>query len=234
MKSVAHSLLGRMGIRAFRLKTLPYGADEIHDVSRLASGPLRVVFDIGANVGDKSVRYARAFPEARVYAFEPFEAAFQSLRANTAAEPRVEAIKLAMGAARGTQMVERMDGTSQANSLQAGLNRSQSAGTEEIRIETVDDFCDDRKIDVIDYMKSDTEGYELQVLEGARRMLAGQRIKLVLIECAFDAADRRHTNFFDLYQVLTGHGYQFLGLSETLHTVSGKRKIDYTNALFGS
>src|SRR4051812_2514001 len=103
MKSMAHSLLARMGVRAFKMKTLPLGADEILDVQRLSAGPLRVVFDIGANVGARSIRYANAFPQAKVYAFEPFEAAFQTLRANTAAEPRVEAIKSAMGAARGTQ-----------------------------------------------------------------------------------------------------------------------------------
>jgi FkbM family methyltransferase len=234
MTSIAHAGLARVGVRAFRLKTLPYGADEIQDVLRLASRAIEIVFDVGANVGRKSLRYARGFPQAKVYAFEPFSETFRTLHANTALQPNIEAVHCAMGAARGTQQARSIAGSSGWNSLQEGLNDELASASEELRVETVDEFCAERNIDQIDYLKTDTEGYDLEVLRGASGMLARQKIQIVLSECAFERSDRRHTNFFDLYRILEEHGYRFLGLCETIHTTSGPRRIDFTNALFGA
>ena len=233
MKKLTHSILGRLGIRAFRLATLPCGADEIQDLRRLLTGPVRAIFDVGANVGRKSLRYAHAFPQAKVFAFEPFSETFSKLQAKTASEPRIEPVRCAIGATRTRHRAAMIAGASGWNSLQPALNDGLTAGSDEFPVETIDGFCVERKIDSVDLLKTDTEGYDLEVIRGAADMLANHRIRLVLSECAFDRSDRRHTNFFDLYELLHTHGYQFLGLSDTIHAVNGSRKIDFTNALFG-
>src|SRR2546421_1321389 len=61
-----------------------------------AEHEVRVVVDIGANVGGSALLYASRHPEARIYCFEPAAEAFQLLAGNTAALPQIECIKIAL------------------------------------------------------------------------------------------------------------------------------------------
>jgi len=56
------------------------------------------------------------------------------------------------------------------------------ASIEEVPTITVDDYCQEHRIDRIDLLKIDVEGAEYQVLCGARRMLAERRIACCLFE----------------------------------------------------
>ena len=51
-----------------------------------------------------------------------------------------------------------------------------------VRTETLDGFCAKNKINLIDFMKIDVEGFELNVLKGAELMLSGGKIKLIQFE----------------------------------------------------
>jgi hypothetical protein len=48
-----------------------------------AASPVRLIFDIGANVGSITVMMAAYFPEATIYAFEPVREYFELGRHNT-------------------------------------------------------------------------------------------------------------------------------------------------------
>jgi hypothetical protein len=66
-------------------------------------------------------------------------------------------------------------------------------GIEEIPATTVDDYCDEKGIGQIDLLKIDTEGAELQVMKGARKMLKSRRIKCLTFEfgqTTFDMGNR--------------------------------------------
>jgi hypothetical protein len=54
-----------------------------------------------------------------------------------------------------------------------------------VEINTVDDYCDSRQIEKIDILKSDTQGFDLEVLKGAERTIARGGIYLVYIEINF-------------------------------------------------
>ena len=52
--------------------------------------------------------------------------------------------------------------------------------TFEVKTDTLDNYCEQNKIDNIDILKIDTEGSELEVLQGAKNML--KKTNIVLIE----------------------------------------------------
>ena len=54
--------------------------------------------------------------------------------------------------------------------------------TETVDIVTLDEFCQTKRIDQINYLKIDTEGGDLEVLKGAANMLTEQRIDFVEVE----------------------------------------------------
>lgn len=47
---------------------------------------------------------------------------------------------------------------------------------------TIDRFCDRNNLSGIDILKIDTEGFDLSVLKGARRLLEARRIKFIWVE----------------------------------------------------
>src|SRR4051812_20680106 len=68
-----------------------------------ANDPL-VIFDIGACEGEDSIRYAREFPNARIYAFEPVPSNMAVLQRQLASygTRQVQAFSLALSDERGT------------------------------------------------------------------------------------------------------------------------------------
>ena len=52
----------------------------------------------------------------------------------------------------------------------------------QVRCTTVDSFCSERGVKQIDVLKIDTEGFDFEVLIGARSMLAQQAIKFISFE----------------------------------------------------
>ena len=52
----------------------------------------------------------------------------------------------------------------------------------EVKTTTIDDYCSDNNIDKIDVLKIDVEGYEYNVLQGARKMLESHSIEMIIFE----------------------------------------------------
>jgi hypothetical protein len=101
--------------------------------------------------------------------------------------------------------------------------------TEQITVDTIDSFCSENGIEHIDILKTDTEGYDIEVLRGAEGMLKRGRVSLVVAECTFDSADTRHTSFFALHEVLAARGFLFFGLYEPYHEAD---RLLFANAIF--
>lgn len=133
------------------------------------------VLDIGANVGVYSMLCARwAGPGGRVFAFEPAPAALTLLREHLALNglaERVEVVAQAVSDKAG-EAVFYVHDFSGENSLNAGFAErvGAAAGTVRVPVTTVDEFCQTRNI-APTLIKIDVEGYELQVLRGARETL---------------------------------------------------------------
>lgn len=172
----------------------------------LPSAPL--LLDIGANVGGYSVALRRRFPSARILAFEPSPTAFRSLEA-AAKEHQFEAYRLALGqeAGEATLYDYAANEGSEHASLVAGvltdLHGSKDVAETKVQLQTLDDFCASRQIQRIDFMKVDTEGGELSVLRGARRMLASGCIGAIQFE--FNEMNVLSRTFLlDFYKTLDG------------------------------
>jgi FkbM family methyltransferase len=122
----------------------------------------RVIFDVGANIGD----YAReALKYGSVHAFEPSKAMFRELQK----VPGIEAFNLALGDTEGQATLHGSGTTASLLGDTAG---------ETVKLATLDSLWDAP----IDLLKIDVEGYELSVLKGAKRLIAEGKIKAVQFE----------------------------------------------------
>ena len=63
--------------------------------------------------------------------------------------------------------------------------------SEQVKIQTLDIYCDSQAIDQIDLLKIDVEGHELDVLSGCSEMLRKQKVKMISFEFGGGNIDTR-------------------------------------------
>ena len=155
-----------------------------YDLHSQAPGPGEAILDVGANIGLFTIRYARTFPKARVYAFEPNPGVYKRLLRNLEANglTNVVAINAAAGDIVGIRpfFVERV--TVKGSMIQNGDRGAEPAFYTEVI--NLDAFCRAHSIGSIGLFKIDVEGAEMEVLRGAQDAL--QVTKAAMIECHSD------------------------------------------------
>ncbi len=160
-------------------------------------GPVRCIVDVGAGFGDFAILAATRFPDVEVLAFEPLPAAFDLLEENIArnAIENVDARRVAVGTRTSTTLVA---GRHQALTSTTGAGEALVAPAQ-----TLESLLDGR---VVDLLKVDCEGAELDVLESGgalgrvgrivveyhRRLLrdADRCVTRVLVERGFEVRVR--------------------------------------------
>lgn len=216
-----------------KAETLPPGTNLLIDIQRKIRYPLpAVIFDVGANTG-QTVAWLRDFlPDATIYSFEPVASTFKELKRNVSQDKKVLAAQLAFGDREEKKMIRVFEQHSALNSLKAELmNQSVHAKEEEITVTTIDSYCKTHTISKIDFLKIDTEGYELKVLEGASKMLLEKRVSLIYCEVGFQQNNKRNTPLASLIEWLEPYDYYFFGLYQ-LVSDGWKDGHYFGNALF--
>ena len=163
-------------------------AEQIFYLEYLRQG--MTVFDVGANVGELTLLFSRFVGSGGVHAFEASSAAFKRLELVCDATERrnVTLNHLALSDKSGLIRLHVYEDAYLSFNSQAVRPMKdygadvESIGVEEIAATTVDDYCTREKIERIDLLKIDVEGAELQVMQGARRMLQSKRIRCLTFE----------------------------------------------------
>ncbi len=148
-----------------------------------------VLFDVGANRGDYCKLLAETFPQSKIFAFEPHPQTFRLLNETVEGigHRDLTTINAALGASTGELSLfdyPDSDGSTHATLCEDVLKLSsdKQASSTMVQVDTVDRFCQAHSIDHIDFLKIDTEGCDLSVVEGAKEMIARQAISCLQLE----------------------------------------------------
>ena len=147
------------------------------DVFRQLVKPGMTVVEVGANIGAHTVMLARACAPGRLIAFEPQQRVFQLLCANLAINGvgNVTALPDAAGAADGTAHIPALDYGAANNfggiALSAGADAGDWAEGRAVRVTPLDQLA----LPACHFLKIDVEGWEADVLHGARGTIARRR-----------------------------------------------------------
>lgn len=188
---LTRNTLDRFGYVLWKREFLQYGISPFLDIARLnraAARSVRTFFDVGANIGQTSREALKAFPEARVFAFEPHPDTFNRLR-DALSEDRFSAYQLAFAERSGPVTLYEYgavgDGTLMNSLLPDArfpVQFGYAAAQRTVDCSTIDQFCASNGISRIDVLKIDTECCDLFVLKGAVRMLRERRIGFIYTE----------------------------------------------------
>jgi hypothetical protein len=114
--------------------------------------------------------------------------------------------------------------------------RETGRGVETIRISTLDKFVEEQRINGPIVLKTDTEGFDLEVLKGAQRLLSSSVIEIIICEVGFNKEDHQHSFFVDVFNYLTGFGYRLCEIQDQVvykhPDWGGILSIGYANAWF--
>lgn len=192
-------------------------SDPLHDIAnRLPRTKIKIIFDIGANVGQSTSGYLAKFPRSQIYSFEPVGKTFRRLHDHLGAYGNIHLFQLALGAATGKgEMV--LKGASDQFFLANITGRPairKGTDLETVNLDTLDNFCRAKNITHIGYLKIDTEGGDLDVLRGASGLLDGQRIDLVEVEAGMNSRNTTHVRFETLKAFLESKDYFLFGIYE--------------------
>jgi len=175
-----------------------------------------VIFDIGANIGSMCLSFAKRAPTGIVYAFEPTAYAYTKLLRNLSLNPDIAARIHAIHAYVSNRSAEGLPITAYSSwkvdalavdvhPVHGGLSRP----AEVAPVVTIDEFCQDNAIERVDLIKTDTDGHELDVLQGARETLRDRR-PVVVFELGDYLLRERGQHFGQFLDLFEPIGYRLI------------------------
>ena len=79
-----------------------------------------------------------------------------------------------------------------------------------VEVTTLDEYCSQRNIPAIDILKSDTQGFDLEVIKGANNLLANRRIHLIYMEITFCDMYKGLPRADEIFGFLFDHGFSLV------------------------
>lgn len=210
--------------------SLPRGTCLANDLVRLNEGVIQEIWDVGAHHGETSLSFARDYPEAKIQSFEPISQNYDLLIQNCSHLKNFRTHKLALGDT-NTRTEVFMQNNSVIHSLRDDLNKASSndSVSEIVEVKTIDYLVKRFLLQNIDLLKIDVEGYEMQVLKGARESLEEKKISFIYLETGLD---NRFVPIQSLVEYLEPYGYfPFAFYEQTAHW-TGIQNLWYWNTLF--
>ena len=205
-----------------------------HDYCRFLGRP-RTVFDVGAHEGESLRDFLCWFPQATIHCFEPARTAFSVLAGRASRFPNVTCHNLAMGSVVGNSTLFVRTASLNSSLKQYPTHHSQErvVDTQSVQVATLDMVTDELGVEQIDLLKVDTEGGDLDVLLGARKLLENQRVRLVQVEAGVASDNHKHVGQRELEDHMTSFGYQIFGLyDQTYDWPSGRPLLRRVNIAF--
>ncbi len=145
------------------------------------------VFDVGAHRGEWASEALRINKDIELHCFEPCSRSYSELEKGEFGE-KIFLNNFGLGSQQCEKTMYIFDGSGEGNSLfiRSGLelrkDYSPQDRSETVRIETLDDYCTDKGIGNIDFLKIDVEGNELAVIEGAKGLFGHEAIGVAVFE----------------------------------------------------
>ena len=190
-----------------------------------------LVFDVGANVGDFVYSTQEIIGQsAKIFCFEPKKTTFEKLQKKVQGNINVNLFNFGFGDKKGSLTLffdQDPEKSGMASVYQRKLDHFNVHfnGQEIIQITTIDEFCSENSIKLIDFLKMDVEGHEINVLKGANKMIEADAIHFILFEFGGCNIDSK-TYFQDFFYFFKNKYQIFRILQDGLYPIREYQETD--------
>lgn len=185
----------------------------------------RTVIDVGGHHGQFTLFALERFPRADVITFEPQADGAALIRRLTADEQRVTVHNCALGAHPGSAELNISKRSDSSSLLPIGRGQTsafpgtETAATTTVEVETLDALLPTAPQGPT-LLKIDVQGFELDVLRGARRVLS--EIETVYVECSFVELYSDQPLIGEVIQHLRECGFRLDGVHGVTYDADGR------------
>jgi hypothetical protein len=106
----------------------------------------------------------------------------------------------------------------------------QKIGEVDITVTTLDLFCQEKKIESLDLLKTDCQGFDLRVLRGAEKMLSAGRIKVIQSESLFAPEYDGQGWSFEILHFLSDLNYAPVSFGEPMR--NERHEVIWSDVIF--
>ena len=185
----------------------------------LSSYDINIVMDVGANIGQYAKELRNLGYTNRIISFEPLSSAFHQLQKSSSKDNLWDVYHHALG---DKDCKSEINISGNFNSTSSSINEmlpyhqevapgSKYIGKEEIEIKTIDTvfnkLCKEK--DSV-YLKVDTQGFEKNVIDGAKKSL--QHISTIQLEMSLVPLYENELLFNQMYDLLFQKDYRLVSL----------------------
>jgi len=213
LKHLVRQVFHKMGLDIHRyVAPAPLPLSQI--ISSFRKFEIDLVLDVGANIGQFASEIRESGYAGKIISFEPLSSAHSSLLQASTGDPKWDVYpRCALGDHDGEVEIN-IAGNSYSSSLLPMMESHRSAapdseyqGKESAPIKTLDSVAEEYlKNSRAPFLKIDTQGFEWQVLDGARTTLP--QIKGVLLELSLVPLYEGQHLWMDLLKRLEGEGFE--------------------------
>lgn len=194
-----------------------------------------MIFDCGANIGFVTHQFKKNFPNATIHAFEPNPSIFDKLNKHYEKSKMIKCHNIGIADQNGELLfnINKNSGTSSflsPNEYHTSNMASKSISPTSVPVATISKIMSDEKLNHIDILKLDIEGFEIKAMEGIPNI--AEKVSLVLTEVNLIPTYENQPLIEDITLFLRSKGfhiYNFYGINENKH-----RQANITNLLFMS
>ncbi len=196
-------------------------------LKKIISNDLNLVFDIGAHKGESIIFFLNNFKINKIISFEASPINFNSLKNKEErikkkfSKSIIQLENIALGSSIEKKKLKQFDESSSSTLSQINENskyfktkfawvnlfnkKNKLYNEILININTLDNYIETNKIDLIDVIKIDTEGFEFEILQGITRNF--KKVKLILFEHHYDDMITKNYNFSHINQLLNQNNF---------------------------
>lgn len=188
-----------------------------------------VLFDVGAHHGETIKEMCEYFDNPIIHAFEPAPLNYDFLKNTYSSLPNVHLNNLGVSDSSGisqffvnklshTNSFLRVNADSKDHIKLKNLNDNEKNKvlSEEynqevvVNITKIDDYCEQHDIKQIDFLKIDTQGFEIACLKGCQRMLANTKI----LKCELSLFDYYDcsSSFYEIEEILRPYNFKLYSI----------------------
>lgn len=225
LRCLLSQALGRSNqiIRTQRRDQLSH-LDLEQDLRLLIPSKAPLLVDVGANKGQTIEIFQRIFVSPVIHAFEPNKRLVeQTLSSKYGRNTNIVLNAAALGSESGSLTLNQNETDELSSFLEMQVDeqnpfKNQAVSTQvTVPVLTLDQYVAEKKLEQIDLLKIDTQGFDLQVLKGASEKLASGQIKFVMMEVNFVPMYDGQPSFGDVDLFLREHGYALVDMYEKIY-----------------
>jgi len=181
------------------------------------------VIDVGCRWGPSNI-WASLEPHFKLIGFDPDPEECASLNSRHGVAGKIRFVPLALGDSQATALLHLTEEPACASFYEPdlgliadrpALSVTRPAGRSQVEVTTLDDWIAEDGLESVDFIKVDTQGSELAVLEGAKRTL--KSVRAVEVEVEFNPIYKNQPLFGDVDRFLRSRGFVLWRLCNLVH-----------------